>query len=145
VSNIFLFRGPDGLSLGFMHDVPNDGTGGAAHVTFTGLPTLPSLEPGGLPEGGSWVVQDDANGNPCGADTYSRTDVSWVWGGCCTDGGAFRGGLDGSFYVEIGAEFQGIDEWDFLTGDPAAPTRIPLSLDEPVYLIGVRESLPPIP
>lgn len=136
VSNLFFFEGPDGTSLVVLHDKADDGhthgsdTGGGA-VTFdiTGLPT----------GSGQWVVRDDGE--------VSSTDTSpdWSWATQHTDGGAWRGGLDGDFSITIDPAFNDaaereplnpgtIDEWHVLSGDASNPERTTLDLDTPVTL-----------
>lgn len=130
VSNLFLFQGPRELSLVVIHDKPEDGSGGAASLDFTGLPT----------GSGQWVVQDDDG------DFSSNTDSSpdWFWVRNPNDGGAWRGGLDGSFTVTIDPAFNEdaeewrrrgrIDEWHFLSGDATNPERTNLDLETPVTI-----------
>ena len=136
VSNLFLFEGPKGTSLIALHDKADDDhthgsdTGGGA-VTFdiTGLPT----------GSGQWVVRDDGE--------ISSTDTSpdWSWATQHTDGGAWRGGLDGDFELTIDPAFNDaaerdplspgtIDEWHALSGDANNPERTNLDLDMPVTI-----------
>lgn len=131
VSNLFLFEGPNGTSLGVVHDHRPEGEdepdGGAASFDIAGLTA------------GGWVVIDDAG------DFESATDTSpdWRWNRFNTDGGMWRGGLDGEFEVTVDPSFNEaaerdlltpgtIDEWQFLSGDADDPERISLALDEPV-------------
>jgi hypothetical protein len=143
VSNLFLFEGPDGTSLVTIHDKANDDhthgsdTGGGA-VTFymTGLPTAE----------GQWVVRDDGEISP------TDTSPDWSWVTQHTDGGAWRGGLDGDFEITIDPAFNEdaerrplgnregslgedvIDEWHFLSGDASDPDRTKLDMDKPVSI-----------
>lgn len=136
VSNLFLFEGPNGTSLVTIHDKANDGhthgsdTGGGA-VTFdmTGLPT----------GSGQWVVRDD------GEISATDTTPDWSWATQHTDGGAWRGGLDGDFTITIDPAFNDaaerdplnpgtIDEWDVLSGDADDPDRTSLDLEAPVTI-----------
>jgi hypothetical protein len=139
VSKLFLYEGPDGLSLVVLHDTPEHGdeeTGGAATFTFRGLP-----------EPGEWVVKDD----PADASAEIWDDrsgdgwsVHWAWKGDYTDGGAFRGLGDG-FSVEIepawgrDAEIDPlepgtIDSWVVVSGDPEDPDRFELDLEQSVTI-----------
>lgn len=129
VSNLFLFQGPEGLSLVLIHDRAGDGDGGEAHVDFEGLP-----------EDGGWVVRDDP-GYGGHTDTYAVDHVDWGWAGCCTDGGAYRG-LGGFSVVTVNATFLGgwggtIDAWHVLSGDVEDPDRTELDPEEPVHLIAL--------
>ncbi len=127
-SLLFFWEGPEGLSLVMLHDDQNGG-GGRAIVTFRGLPD------------GDWVVRDDAVPfvAPASDDWQSPGSnppsvLDWQWGHCCTDGGAFRGAFDEPFLVTIGVRWTGIDSWQLVAGDPAAPQRIELDLDRPVVI-----------
>lgn len=130
-SHLFLYDGPNGLSLVVIHDAPTDGEDGAVSFDFTGLPTAE----------GQWVVQDD------GGDFDSSTDTSvdWRWPVYGhKDGGAWRGGLDDSFSVTIdplfngdarrGPQYDEIKRWRFLSGDASSPDRLPLDMDQPVTI-----------
>lgn len=130
-SQLFFWNGPNGLSLVVLHDKPDDGSGAACTFTFEGLPT----------DAGEWVIQDDSG------DFTSITDttVDWSWNQFKTDGGAFRGGLDQGFEITITPAFNDaankeplspgrITDWEALSGDPADPERIALTLDEPVTI-----------
>lgn len=119
VSRLFFYDGPKGLSLVIIHDEPNDGDGGRVVFEFDGLPSE-----------GSWVVPDDG-GEPSG----SRGD--WRWYSCCTDGGVFRGGLDGDFTITLDPEFGfGIGAWEVLSGDAADPAVITLDRSRRITLSG---------
>jgi len=59
-SLLFLYRGPDGLSLVLIHDRADDGTpGGAASVTVEGVP-----------DGATWAVKDDLYDAPTNVDRW---------------------------------------------------------------------------
>jgi hypothetical protein len=102
VSELFFFEGPDGLSLVVIHDTRDDSTGGA--VTFSCS---------GLPDDGSWVVEDDLVGD----DFAQAPDrLEWQWDGNWGDGGAFRGGLEDGFEITLDPDFiSGIDSWQLLS------------------------------
>lgn len=109
-ARLFLYDGPNGLSLGAILDTTADRSGGS--VTFETV----------LPDEGQWVVKDDP------ADTYGET-VDWAWNdNPRTDGGVFRGGLDGEFEITITPRFNQnanrdiggsgtIDAWEFVYGE----------------------------
>lgn len=131
VSHLFLWDGPNGLSLVVIHDRRGNATGGAATFSFSGLPT----------DQGQWVVQDEA----ADFDSETDTEIDWRWVGGWTDGGAFRGGLDGEFDVTIDPAFNGdagrespdggqITEWQFLSGDATDPDQIKLDMSTPVTI-----------
>lgn len=141
-SQLFLYEGPQGLSLVLLHDAPEDGTegtGGAASMAFRGLPG-----------DGEWVVKDDPSDESAelweedgeGGEDVHR--VHWAWHANYTDGGAFRD-LGGEFQVDIQAAFDGdaaleplspgeTTDWYAVTGDPADPERIELDMEQPVRL-----------
>lgn len=133
VSNLFLFSEPGNLSVVVLHDkaddahTPGSDVGGGA-VSFDVSGNLSGV--------GEWVVRDDGLEAPF---------TDWAWSEQHTDGGAFRGGLMGEFSVTINASFNEdankeplspgvIEEWHFLSGSAANPTRIQLDMDEPVTL-----------
>lgn len=96
-STLFLYEGSDGLSLVVLHGGVNDTGGGAATMEFVGLP-----------EEGEWVVKDDPTN--LSVEVWDRITlqgqaVDWGWRDQWTDGGAFQGGLDGQFSIEINASF----------------------------------------
>lgn len=132
VSELFLWDGPNGVSLIVIHDKHNDGSGGVVSFRITGLPT----------ERGKWVVMDDFEATH---DFDSETDTApdWKWYPCCSDGGVFRGGLDGPFELTIHPAFNGeaerssggrIGEWQFLSGSATTPDRIELDMDQAVTI-----------
>jgi hypothetical protein len=83
-SQFFLYQGREGLSLVFLHDRVDDGRGGGAI----------SADISGLPESGTWVVEDDDYG-PTTDDRFrhggTTSTIDWMWAPNRTDGAAFRG------------------------------------------------------
>ncbi|MFB6129340.1 MAG: hypothetical protein ABEJ28_00785 [Salinigranum sp.] len=140
-SLLFLYDGPKGLSLVFVHDKYGDhSSGGAVSFDITGLP----------PDG-EWVVQDDKYDGKTNWDQWSRdgseSRVDWTWRGGRTDGGAFRGlGDDPDLAVTIdpafnekaalfGQHYDGhVTDWQVLSGDLESPERRSLGMDEPVTI-----------
>lgn len=118
-SRLFLYEGPNGVSLVVIHDEPDNGNRGSTTFHFDTLPAE-----------GSWVVKDDPG------ESYSRSRASWRWVSCCTDGGVFRGGLEeGLTELTISPSFDyGIDTWEALSGDAAAPTVTQLDMDQPITI-----------
>ena len=95
-SILFLYDGPEGLSLVLVHDKYGDGTNGGS-VTF---------EFAGLPVDGEWAVQDDYYDEDSNYDQWTRNGdeatVDWTWSESRTDGGAFRGvGSDSDLEIQI--------------------------------------------
>ncbi|MFW5935539.1 MAG: hypothetical protein ACOCQL_06790 [Halolamina sp.] len=140
-SVLFLYDGPNGLSLVVVHDEYGDGTDGGS-VTF---------EFAGLPPDGQWVVQDDYYDGESKYDQWRRdgTDgtVDWTWGESRTDGGAFRGlgpdpdlalRIDPSFNADAtlyGACYDGeLTAWEVVPASADGRTRTTLALDEPIVV-----------
>jgi hypothetical protein len=96
-SQVFLYRGSEGLNLVFLHD------GVGSNTTSGG--TL-EAEISGLPAGGEWAVRDDEYEGQ-DDDTFdggSEASASWAWNqGSRTDGGAFslKGGDWEAFTIEM--------------------------------------------
>lgn len=137
-SVLFLYEGPDGLSLVVLHDKLNDGTnGGAASFEFGNL------------TGGAWVVGDDIYDAPTNYDSFEQTDdgwhVDWTWTNGRSDGGVY-GSLSDDFEVTVAPQFNEeaelygdpyegeITDWQVLTGDRNDPDRISLDMDEPITI-----------
>ncbi|WP_049935650.1 hypothetical protein [Haloplanus natans] len=129
-SRLFLWSGPNGLSLVVVHDKPRDGSGAAVSFEFSGLPGR-----------GSWVVRDD------GGDfrrSGGAASPDWTWTRDNTDGGAFRGGLTNtSITIEPKFNEQAysepltsgrLDAWQVLTGRATDPRNESLALDEPITI-----------
>lgn len=137
VSRLFLYEGPDGLSLVVVHGSGNeDDPGGAASFEITGLPA-----------GGEWVVLDDSyDGATDVFDVGGDPAVlHWGWGaGGRNDGAAFRG-LGDDFAVTIDPAFNetarlepfdgnNVERWQVLAGDVRSPMVADLALDRPVTI-----------
>ncbi len=135
-SILYLHEGSDGLSLVIVHDRYDGFTDGGA-ATF---------QIDGLPQDGEWVVEDD---NYDGADAewdHSATSsrITWVWSEARTDGGAFNGGLDDEFAIEISpafnefADFQvydgEVDDWQVLSAPEHEPERTSLDLHQSIEI-----------
>ena len=138
-SVLFLYDGPEGLSLVVVHG-RLDGDGDGGNVTF---------EMTGLPESGEWVVRDDDYDGETSYDVWDRDDgegtLSWTWADGRTDGGAFRGlgdldelTIDPAFNdaAELAGEHNEgeIETWVALSGDADDPDRTELALDERVTI-----------
>lgn len=116
-SALFLYEGPEGLSLVMLHDTYYDGGGGSVRFEFSGLPS-----------DGGWAVQDDPG------EGYSRTHADWNWVSNHTDGGAYRG-LEDVDDVTVTPNFRsGIRSWQALSGDAANPERIDLDRSKPITI-----------
>lgn len=139
-SILFLYDGPEGLSLVGVHGKLRGGSdGGAATFVFRGL------------DDGTWVVKDDQYDGPNNIDRWdhgeTRTRVDWAWFRNRTDGFAYRG-LEGDLPVNIDPVFNEraalydaygeqatVEEWQVLSGDRDDPERHSLALDEPITLV----------
>jgi hypothetical protein len=128
------------LSLVVVHDKPNDGGGGVADWSFTGLPPTAALD-----------VEDEPNG---GGDTYDldavagTLQVHWQWLICCTDGLAVGGLEQQSWSITITPSFGANDSgiitaMEFLHGDSDTPDVIPLILTEPFTIETTGEAYGP--
>lgn len=143
-SILFMYEGPAGTSLVVVHGAPGDlkpgPTYGYASFDFTGL-TVGSGSEG-------WVVQDDGVTQ---AEFQNADELApdWEWSEGYTDGGAWRGGLEGSFTVTIDPAFNeaaqrweegshdghSVTAWEVLSSDASAPQRHPLpALDQRVTI-----------
>jgi hypothetical protein len=143
-SILFLYSEPFGpglLSLVFIHDIYEDGSGGDASFDVTGLPSgvyysVHDDPPFGMPQ--DYYAPDP----PAGGQTTMR----WSWAECCTDGAALTGLQGQAFCIAVAPQFiNGINGWQLIDGD--GPSRIDLpSLTETVYLCGDCQTLecPPV-
>ncbi|WP_226007309.1 CARDB domain-containing protein [Natrinema salinisoli] len=135
-SSVFLYEGSDGLSLVLLHDrYDGDSPGGAATMTFSGLP-----------EDGEWVVEDDGYD---GADdefdhSGDSSRITWVWSENRSDGAAFNGGLDDEFSITIEPRFNDdaakqlydgrVRDWEVISGTDTGRERTSLDMNEPVVI-----------
>lgn len=140
-SQIFVYRGSEGLSLVFLHDKIHTPGGFVATANISGLPS-----------DGEWVVEDDNYTHR--DDTFKYTDtgayIEWNSNGERTDGGVFRG-LGSSNYstITIDIKFnEQVDRYPFeeWAGSPeeneiehwivrsGTGETTELDLDEPVQL-----------
>ena len=89
-SHVFFVDGADGLSVFFVHDKPQDGSGGGAEMTYDLVGDTASV-----------LVRDDneSTGLPSGPTHF---ETAHAWSPCCTDGMAI-GSLDGDW--SLFAEF----------------------------------------
>ena len=144
-SLLFLWNSSGNTSLVMIHDTPNDdGSGGAVTLAFQDLPTT----------AGEWVVQDDST-----EFVSDSTTIDWSWKDHHNDGGAFRGGLNGEFYISLDPAFNdaatrdpqdpgNITRWEALSGDATSPNRTTLNMSKTTYIKSVprndedRDGLP---
>lgn len=138
-SLLFLYEGPDGLSLvvvhGHLHGEDDDG--GA--VTF-------AID--GLPESGEWIVMDDylvdEDGDEVSEDWWTVDDgthvVDWTYEPGRTDGGVFwpleedlelvlEPAFNEDAYFADECDCGPIERWEVLSGDIDDPDRHPLAMD----------------
>jgi len=128
----FVYDGPVGSSLAFLHGSPDTPHGGTARFSLSGLSR----------DSGEWAVRDD----PVNVDDDfelwegGNSVVEWQWGEGKTDGGAFWGGFDRDDYtIKLTPKtLSGVDAWQFLSGDAADPRRITLSMERPASLQPAR-------
>lgn len=139
-SRLFLYDGPEAVSLVFLEGGGSSEPGGAASVLIAGLP-----------RSGEWTVRDD--GYPSATDEFLTTDreavIHWAWGSQGrvrrrNDGGVF-GGLGDDFCVSVRAAFGddaklepfnpgGIDGWEALSGGDDGPEAVSLETGAPVTI-----------
>ncbi len=141
-SIMFLYDGPDGLSLVVVHGRPG-GKGGSVSWKVTSVP-----------RDAKWAVKDDyyvdADTGEQASSNYDNweTDgkkhhIDWTWGSHGTDGGALSD-LGKEFALTIypafnkeaelyGKHYSGwVKNWKVLSGDLDDPDHASLELDEPV-------------
>ena len=138
-SILFLYDGPEGVSLVVVHnELDGGGDGGSASFVFTGLP-----------EEGEWVIQDDFYTGTTNYDQWdtdgSRSEVDWTWAADRTDGGAYRSvesadsiGIEPAFNESAelyGEYYEGtVADWQLLSGSLEDPDRVSLDLGRPVTI-----------
>lgn len=143
-SILFLYKGPEGLSLVIVHGRAGSDEDAGGTVSFTIH---------GLPVEGLWVVGDDLlfdeDGELATPDRWYIDDnpheIHWVYEGFRTDGGAFRD-IGSEFEIEIEPafneesywedrfDFGPIENWEILSGDRDDPERHSLELDQNVVI-----------
>jgi hypothetical protein len=139
-SRLFLYQGPNGLSLVVVHGARQDGDlVGGGSVSFTVR---------GLPADGEWVVQDDLYDGPKQFDEWNLDSnpaiIHWTWGGGKTDGAAFRG-LDGARIVidpafneeaELYEQYYtgDVERWQAVTDGSDGLELVDLDLDQRLVL-----------
>ncbi|WP_049899961.1 hypothetical protein [Halococcus agarilyticus] len=109
-SQLFVYRGSEGLSLVFLHDAIDEPNGFVATADLSGLPA-----------DGEWPVEDDSYTNRDDVFEHDNdtSHIEWFSNGGRTDGAAFRG-LGSSNYRTITADVQfneesnnyPFEEWD---------------------------------
>ncbi|QLD87657.1 hypothetical protein HWV07_00840 [Natronomonas salina] len=144
-SILFLYDGPEGLSLVVVHGkFQGDDNGGIVSFTFEGMP-----------EDASWFVKDDyyaEDGDPA-VTNYDQWDgdgtdhqVDWAYAAGRTDGGAARD-LGEEFEFSITPAFNEeaildvdlsdggpIEAWEALSADGDSPERVSLEMGAPVTI-----------
>jgi hypothetical protein len=127
-SILFLHQHPStgALSFALINDIFNNGLGGAASFTLTGLPAA-----------ATYIVRDDPFDSfvpdpPAGGQSV----VGLSWSTCCTDGFAVTGLETEPSCIAIAPTFtSGINLWQLLAGPFPPVTRINLpNLTDTVYL-----------
>lgn len=142
-SIMFLYDGPEGLSLVVVHEGVGSNDGGSATFEITDLNG-----------DGEWVVKDDLyldSDGTLASSNYDRWNTSsnpqtidWTWGSGGSDGGAFST-LSEDFEFTINPAFNEeaglyddnfydgeVDEWEVLSGDRNNPDRTTLDMNEEV-------------
>lgn len=109
-SRLFLYEGPVGTSLVFLHGGADAEQGGTAFFKFSGLSR----------SSGEWAVRDDAVSVDDDFEKWEggNAKVKWEWGAGETDGGAFWGVGDTESTIKVSAKtLRGVDAWTFRSGD----------------------------
>ncbi|GGN18485.1 lamin tail domain-containing protein [Halarchaeum nitratireducens] len=126
-SRLFVYDGPVGSSLVFLHGSARAEHGGTAFLTFSGLSRSK----------GEWAVRDDPLG---GDDDFEKWEggnakVRWEWEAGETDGGAYWGIGDGSSTIEVTPKtFSNVPAWRVLSDDGDATSSFDLSTEKPVKI-----------
>ena len=132
VSQLFLYKEPNGrLGLVIIHDRPGGG-GGHADFTISGLPTHTSFP----------VVDDPSELKSVSENTAI---FKWQWINDFNDGAALRLGTNGPFEIEIDpVAFKGIISWKYVQGSVTEPSDFGLDAHRPLIL-RATSSAPAIP
>ncbi|MFB6194689.1 MAG: lamin tail domain-containing protein [Haloplanus sp.] len=127
-SRLFIYEGPVGSSLAFLHGSPAVDHGGTASFAFSGLPRSK----------GEWAVRDDPTGRDDDFEAWESGNarVNWEWGPGQTDGGAYWGVLDrNEFTITVTPKtLRGVDAWKALSGDIESPTAFELHDGNPATI-----------
>ncbi|GAD53233.1 competence-like protein [Halarchaeum acidiphilum MH1-52-1] len=125
-SRLFVYDGPVGSSLVFLHGSPRADHGGTAFLKFSGLSRSK----------GEWAVRDDPMGSDDDFETWEggNAKVKWQWDAGETDGGAYWGVGDGSSAITVTPKtLRNVDAWRFLSGESGS-TSFDLSTEKPVKI-----------
>ena len=135
-SRLFLYDGPEGLSLVMIHGSGQTARGGAVSFRIEGVPS--DVE---------WVVRDDGYDgadDEFGVEAGTAT-ADWAWGvGTRNDGGAL-GYLPDEFRLRIDPRFDedaeldpfdkgGVQRWEVLSGDASDPDVRQVPMDRPLVI-----------
>lgn len=154
-SVLFLYDGPEGRSLVFVHGRADEAEAERPAGESSAGGTV-SFAVRGLSDDGEWVVLDDyytvdGEQSPSNYDRYEVADgeyaLHWAYRGGRTDGGVFRGIEEDADVVVAPAfndaaglapehDYGTIEEWQVLSGDLTDPDRQSLALDEPIRIAG---------
>jgi hypothetical protein len=140
-SILFLYHGPNGVSLVIVHGLLTEERTGGGSVSF---------DITGLPQSGEWVIEDDNYDAPTSYDRWDHGDressIDWTYLGGRNDGGVFRG-LGDELRLRIEPAFNEkaalyrdyyngeIQQWQLLSGSQEDPDRVDLALDQPVEFL----------
>ncbi|RJT04867.1 hypothetical protein [Halococcus sp. IIIV-5B] len=138
-SVLFLYEGPDGVSLVAVHGALG-GNGDGGSITF---------DISGLPSSGDWIVRDDSYDGPNRYDRWEidgdSATVDWTWDGRRADGAVYGPlgddvsvGIDPAFNERAalyGDHYEGnVSDWQALSGDLDDPTRTSLDRSTPLRI-----------
>ena len=151
-SILFLYKGPQGLSLVAVHGEIDSGDGGAVTFRITDLPVQ-----------GKFILEDDNYDAQTNIDTFdyskhrnwngketASANVSWAYQKGRGDGMVY-GGLGNNFSTTINPQFNEkavlagestknavykgkISQWEVLSGDVNNPNRTKLNMNKPVTI-----------
>ena len=126
-SRLFVYDGPVGSSLVFLHGSPRADHGGTAFLKFSGLSRSK----------GEWAVRDDPMGSDDDFEKWEggNAKVKWEWGAGETDGGAYWGVGDGSSTIKVTPKtLSNVAAWRFVSSDGDATSSFDLSTEKPVKI-----------
>ncbi|MFC7200661.1 lamin tail domain-containing protein [Halospeciosus flavus] len=126
-SQMFIYEGPVGSSLVFLHGSSQAESGGTAFFKLSGLSRSK----------GEWAVRDDTMGFDDDFEKWEggNAKVKWEWSAGHTDGGAFWGVGDSSSTIKVTPKtLRGVDAWRFLSGEPSNTRGFELADQKPVSI-----------